>query len=158
MLLELFIFQFLDHNMYQAIIIKNNQLSVHWFKSQSEAYDFISKSNVIKYKIYNPNEIRRLDLLNAFYWDEEIKDFNINLEFAKEIIKNHYREIRSILFQKLDTAFLKALETNNVQQKEYIINLKTQFRNVTDIDLPNTETELLNYIPSIFKEVYDLVI
>jgi hypothetical protein len=144
--------------MYQTIIIKNNQLSVHYFKTQKEAYDFVASSSVTKYKIYNPNENKRLDFLNAFYWDEGIQNFCANIDFAKEIVKNNYREIRSVLFPKLDSAFLKALETGDEQRKQYIISLKNQFRDITDIDLPNSENELLDFIPNIFKEVYDLVI
>lgn len=144
--------------MYQTIIIKNNQLSVHYFKTQKEAYDFVALSAVNKYKIFNPNENKRLDFLNAFYWNEQAQNFYINIDFAKEIVKNNYREIRSVLFPKLDSAFLKAIEMEDDQRKQYIIFLKNQFRDITDIDLPNTEEELLNFVPNIFKEVYDLVI
>ena len=142
--------------MHQIIIIRNNQLSVHYFASQKVAYEFVNSNLVTKYKVYGPNENKKLDFLNAFYWDENKKDFCVNISLAKEIIKNHYRQIRSILFPKLDSAFLKSLETNNEERKEYIINLKNQFRDITDIELPNTEKELLDFIPAVFKEVYDL--
>lgn len=142
--------------MYQTIIIKNNQLSVHYFSNQKEAYDFVSSSFVTRYKVYSPLENRRLDFLNTFYWDNEKQNFCANITLAKELIKNHCREIRSILFPKLDSAFLKALETNNEERKQYIINLKNQFRDITDIELPNTEEELFDFAPAVFKEVYDL--
>ncbi len=144
--------------MYQTIIIKNNQLSVHYFKTQKEAYDFVSAGLVTKYKIYNPNQNKRLDFLNAFYWDDEAQDFCANINFAKEIVKNNYREIRSILFSKLDSAFLRSIESGDEERKQYIISLKEQFRDITNIELPNTEQELFDFIPEVFKEVYDLVI
>jgi hypothetical protein len=144
--------------MYQVIVIKNNQLSVQWFNSQKQAYDFVSTSLVTKYKIYNPNEVKRLDFLNAFYWDEVKKDFSVNIDLAKEIVRIRYRKIRSILFPKLDAAFLRSLEEGDETKKEYIVNLKNQFRNITDFNLPNTEEELYDYVPEVFKEVYDLVI
>lgn len=144
--------------MYQLIVIKNNQLSVQWFNSQKEAYDFVSSNFVSKYKIFNPNEAKRLDFLNAFYWDDIKKDFCVNIDLAKEIVKIRYRKIRSVLFPKLDAAFLKALESSDESKKEYIINLKNQFRDITAVDLPNTEQGLYDYIPEVFKEVYDLVI
>jgi hypothetical protein len=144
--------------MYQVIIIKNNQLSVHWFNSQTQAYDFVSTSLVTKYKIYNPNETKRLDFLSAFYWDDGKKDFCADIPLAKEILKIHYRDIRSILFPKLDTAFLKSIEEGDETKKQYIVNLKTQLRDITDFNLPDNEQELYDYIPPIFKEVYDLVV
>ena len=144
--------------MHQTIIIKNNQLSVHYFTSQKDAYEFVNSNSVNRYKIYSPNENKRIDFLNAFYWDDDKKDFCINIYLAKEIIKSNYREIRSILFPKLDAAFLKALEEDNQEKKQYIIDLKNQFRNITDIDLPNTEEELYDFVPNVFKEVYDLLI
>lgn len=144
--------------MYQLIIIKNNQLSVHYFKNQKDAYDFAASNLVFKYKIYNPNENKRLDFLNAFYWDEVKQDFCADIVFAKEILKNHFREIRNILFVKLDSAFLRAIESDDFERKQYIISLKNKFRNITDIELPNTEKELFDFTPSVFKEVYDLFI
>jgi hypothetical protein len=142
--------------MYQTIIIKNNQLSVHYFNTQKEAYDFVALNSVTKYKVYNPRENKRLDFLNAFYWDEQKQNFCADISLAKEIMRNHYRQIRSILFLKLDSAFLRALEIENEEKKQYIINLKKQFRDVTDIILPDTEEQLLDFIPNVFKEVYDL--
>jgi hypothetical protein len=144
--------------MYQVIIIKNNQLSVHWFNSQSQAYDFVSTGLVTKYKIYNPNEIKRLDFLSAFYWNDNEKDFCVNISLAKEILKIHYRDIRSILFPKLDAAFLRSIEEGNETKKQYIVNLKNQLRDITDFNLPDAEQELYDYVPAIFKEVYDLVV
>lgn len=144
--------------MYQLILLKNNLLEIRLFKTQAEAYDYVSKANPNKYKIYNPNENRKLDFLNSYYWDNERQDFVINVQVAKEIKKNLFREIRSILFQKLDNAFMKALEQDDLQRKNYIISLKNQFRDVTEISLPDTEEELINFIPQIFKEVYDLTI
>ena len=142
--------------MYQVIVIKNNQLSVQWFNSQKEAYDFVSSGFVTKYKIYNPNEIKRLDFLNAFYWDEVKKDFCVNIALAKEIVKIRYRKIRSILFPKLDAAFLRSIEDGDEIKKEYIVNLKKQLRDITDFNLPDTEQDLYDYVPDVFKEVYDL--
>lgn len=144
--------------MYQLILLKNNILEIRYFKTQSEAYSFVSSYSVNRYKIYNPNQNRNLDFANCYYWDESAQDFVINIELAKESKKIFLREIRSILFDKLDKAFLKALENNDQERKDYIVNLKNQFRDITDIDLPNTENELINFTPEVFKEVYDLVI
>lgn len=144
--------------MYQLILLKDNLLQINSFKTQSEAYNYVSIISPQKYKIYNPNQNKQLDLINSYYWNESEQDFVININIAKEIIKNKFREIRSILFEKLDKAFLIALEKNDQTKRDYIVSLKEQFRDITNLSLPNTENELINFVPEVFKEVYDLVI
>jgi hypothetical protein len=142
--------------MYQLILIRKNQIEVHWFKSENEIYSCISDGSINKYKIYPPNKNKNLFFVNSYYWDDLKKDFAIDLNIAKEIKRNFFRKTRSILFEKLDKAFLKAIEEDNLEKKDYIVNLKNQFRNITDLELPNDEQELIDFIPSVFKEVYDL--
>jgi len=144
--------------MYTVITLHSSGLKVNAFKTQVECFNFVQNNSCIKYKIYPPNEKRNITFLNAFVWSDADSDFVIDVTRAKEIKKNFLREIRAILFQKLDAAFLKSLESGNEQRKNYIINLKNQFRDVTNLVLPNTEKELLDFIPVVFKEVYDLSI
>lgn len=144
--------------MYTLFILKNNQMRVLSFKTQAECYSFVSQEQVTKYKIYPPSKNRSITFLSAMEWSEAADDFVINISIAKEIKKNHLREIRGILFDKLDKAFLRAIETEDSERKSYIINLKNQFRDITDLDLPSEEGALLNFMPSVFKEVYDLSI
>jgi len=144
--------------MYQTIIIKNNQLSINCFNTQKEAYDFIFQQSLSKYKVYGPNEHKRIDFLNSLYGDEAKKDFCVDFNVAKEIVKNNLRMVRNFLFEKLDLAFLKAIETNDEERRQYIVSLKDKLRNITDLEFPNTEQELFNFIPPVFKEVYDLVV
>lgn len=144
--------------MYTLFILKNNQMRVLSFKTQAECYSFVSQEQVTKYKIYPPSKNRSITFLSAMEWSDTADDFVINVPIAKEIKKNHLREIRGILFDKLDKAFLRAIETEDSERKSYIINLKNQFRDITDLDLPSEEEALLNFMPSVFKEVYDLSI
>jgi hypothetical protein len=144
--------------MYDLFTLKNNQMRVSSFATQAECYSFVSQEQVTKYKIYPPSKNRSITFLSAMEWNEAADDFVINVSMAKEIKKNHLREIRAILFDKLDKAFLKAIETDDLERKSYIINLKNQFREITDLDLPNDEEALLSFMPSVFKEVYDLSI
>jgi hypothetical protein len=53
---------------------------------------------------------------------------------------------------------MRAIEEDDIERKAYIVSLKNQFRNITDLDLPDTELELLDFMPTVFKEVYDLSI
>lgn len=142
--------------MYILITLHSSGLRVSTFKTQIECFSFVQNNSCIKYKIYPPNEKRNITFLNALIWSDTDSDFVIEITKAKEIKKNFLREIRAILFPKLDAAFLKSLESGDEQRKQYIINLKNQFRNITDLELPNTEKELLDFIPDVFKEVYDL--
>lgn len=144
--------------MYTLFTLKNNQICVSSFATEAECYSFISDEKITKYKIYPPSEKKSITFLSAMEWNDTKNDFVVNISKAKEIRKNHFREIRSILFEKLDKAFMKALEAEDSERKVYIINLKNQFRNITDLDLPDSEEELLNFIPAIFKEVYDLFV
>jgi hypothetical protein len=144
--------------MYTLITLHSSGLRVNAFKTQPECFNFVQNNDCIKYKIYNPNQKRNITFLNAFIWNNANSDFVIEITKAKEIKKNLLREVRAVLFQKLDAAFLKCLETGNEERKQYIINLKNQFRDVTDLELPNAEQELLDFMPIVFKEVYDLVI
>lgn len=142
--------------MYTLITLYHSHLQADTFKTQTECLDFVEKNNCSKYKIYQPNQKRNMTFLSCFIWSSEKSDFVIDIPKAKEIKKALLRQIRSVLFQKLDTAFMKAIELDDLQQKEYIVSLKKQFRDITDLDLPNEEEELLDFMPAIFKEVYDM--
>jgi len=144
--------------MYTLITLHSSYLQVSVFKTQAECLIFVEKNNCSRYKIYQPNQKRNITFLNSFVWSSEKSDFVIDIPKAKAIKKTILREIRSVLFQKLDTAFMKAIETDNLTQKQYIVSLKNQFREITDLDLPDSEQELLDFMPAVFKEVYDLSI
>jgi hypothetical protein len=144
--------------MYTLITLHSSYLQVSVFKTQAECLTFVEKNNCSRYKIYQPNQKRNITFLNSFVWSSEKSDFVIDIPKAKAIKKTILREIRSVLFQKLDTAFMKAIENDNLTQKQYIVSLKNQFREITDLDLPDSEQELLDFMPEVFKEVYDLSI
>ena len=144
--------------MYTLITLHSSYLQVSVFKTQAECLTFVEKNNCSRYKIYQPNQKRNITFLNSFVWSSEKSDFVIDIPKAKAIKKTILREIRSVLFQKLDTAFMKAIENDNLTQKQYIVSLKNQFREITDLDLPDSEQELLDFMPAVFKEVYDLSI
>jgi hypothetical protein len=142
--------------MYTLITLHSSYLQVTVFNTQIECLNFVEKNSCSRYKIYTPNQKRDLTFLNSFVWSSEKSDFVIDIPKAKEIKKTLLRQIRSVLFQKLDTAFMKAIEIDDLQQKEYVVSLKNQFRDITDLDLPDEEKALLDFMPSAFKEVYDM--
>ena len=78
----------------------------------------------------------------------------INLDKAKEIQKNRWRTARKPILEKLDTQFMRAVETGDTAKQQQIATQKQSLRDVTTTDLSsvtNTE-ELKNVWPSILNE------
>ena len=78
----------------------------------------------------------------------------INLDKAKEIQKNRWRTARKPILEKLDTQFMRAVETGDTAKQQQIATQKQALRDVTTTDLSsvtNTE-ELKNVWPSILNE------
>lgn len=71
---------------------------------------------------------------------------------AKEIQKNRWRNKRASLFKKLDIDFLISIEDNNEEKKNEISSLKKELRSVTELEMPNTPDEILNFWPDILKD------
>lgn len=78
----------------------------------------------------------------------------INLDKAKEIQKNRWRTARKPILEKLDTQFMRAVETGDTTKQQQIATQKQSLRDVTTTDLSsvtNTE-ELKNVWPDILSQ------
>ena len=78
----------------------------------------------------------------------------INLDKAKEIQKNRWRTARKPILEKLDTQFMRAVETGDTSKQQQIATQKQALRDVTTTDLSsvtNTE-ELKNVWPDILSQ------
>ena len=78
----------------------------------------------------------------------------INLDKAKEIQKNRWRTARIPILEKLDTQFMRAVETGDTTKQQQIATQKQSLRDVTTTDLSsvtNTE-ELKNVWPDILSQ------
>lgn len=78
----------------------------------------------------------------------------INLDKAKEIQKNRWRTARKPILEKLDTQFMRAVETGDTAKQQQIATQKQALRDVTTTDLSsvtNTE-ELKNVWPDILSQ------
>jgi len=78
----------------------------------------------------------------------------INLDKAKEIQKNRWRTARKPILEKLDTQFMRAVETGDTSKQQQIATQKQSLRDVTTTDLSsvtNTE-ELKNVWPDILSQ------
>jgi len=87
------------------------------------------------------------DYFEAF----EYKDLGIicNIDKAKAIHLNKFREARKPLLEKLDVEYMRALESNDSIKAAEIAAKKQELRDVTKILLPNTLAEIKEVWPSI---------
>lgn len=78
----------------------------------------------------------------------------INLDKAKEIQKNRWRTARKPILEKLDTQFMRAVETGDTAKQQQIATQKQALRDVTTTDLSSVTTpeELKNVWPDILNE------
>ena len=66
--------------------------------------------------------------------------FIFNKNNALEYMKHTIRNKRAKLFPELDTQFMKALETGNIELQNQIVSQKEVLRNLTDINIDNITT------------------
>ena len=78
----------------------------------------------------------------------------INLDKAKEIQKNRWRTARKPILEKLDTQFMRAVETGDTTKQQQIATQKQSLRDVTTTDLSSVTTpeELKNVWPDILSQ------
>lgn len=78
----------------------------------------------------------------------------INLDKAKEIQKNRWRTARKSILEKLDTEFMRAVETGDTVKQQQIAAKKQALRDVTTTDLSSVTTpdQLKTIWPRILNE------
>jgi len=130
---------------------ENNQIAV-----ASVIEEFQEVIEDIVHKIVPPNApykiVESLDVDNTFFNAYEFDQSTgaiINMEKAKEIWKNKFRETRKPILENLDIEYMKALEDNNVVKQQEIASMKQQLRDVTAVELPDNLEDLKNTWPSI---------
>jgi len=77
----------------------------------------------------------------------------INLDKAKNIQKNRWREARKPLLTQLDTEFMRAVESGDTVKQQQIAAKKQALRDITVTDLSTITTpeELKNVWPDILN-------
>ena len=77
----------------------------------------------------------------------------INLDKAKNIQKNRWREARKPLLTQLDAEFMRAVESGDIVKQQQIAAKKQALRDVTVTDLSTITTpeELKNVWPDILN-------
>jgi len=98
--------------------------------------------------------VQTLDIINVFFdayeFDSE-KGAILNIEKAKEIKRNQFRQARKPLLEQLDVEYMRAVETSNTTKKKAIAAKKQELRDVTAIELPDNVDELAEFWPDILS-------
>jgi hypothetical protein len=140
--------------MYTLYTNTNYGLTINQFNSIDECIAFVQKVNPKAYKYVKTENQLPMQFYPAFFWNNDKKSPDININIAIELKKEELRTIREFLFEKLDIAFVKALELNNEELKNKIINYKNLLRNITEISFPLDWKILLEYYPLILAEIF----
>jgi hypothetical protein len=109
----------------------------------------IAALSIDSYKV-----VETLDILNVFFDAYEFdKDQGavLNIEKAKDIKRNQFRQARKPLLDQLDLEFMRAVETSNAAKKKTIAAKKQELRDVTAIELPDNVDELVEFWPDILN-------
>lgn len=74
-------------------------------------------------------------------WKYNEGEVEIDLDGAKELWKNKWREARKPKLEALDLAYMRATETQNTSEIARIIQEKQELRDVTNTPIPGTTPE-----------------
>jgi hypothetical protein len=139
--------------MYTLYTNTNYGLQINWFNSIDECMSFVNKTKPKAYKYMLASNQLPMEFYPAFYWNNETNSPDINIYVAIELKKEELRNLREPLLQKLDTAFVKALETNDEIKKNKIIFYKNELRDITTKFFPLDVNILLYFYPTILNEI-----
>lgn len=141
-------------NMNNKFIIFPNQTTISILHTNQQGdIEKIAKKDIPKnvaYKIVNNLNFLDLEFLGAYEFDSE-HGAKINIEKAKFIFLNKFREARTPLLQKLDLEYMKADESGDLELKKQIAAKKQALRDVTKTELPNTLEGIKSTWPDILK-------
>lgn len=81
------------------------------------------------------------EFYDAYEFDKEY-GAKLNLEKAKEVQRNKWRDARKKRFEKLDLQFMLALEKGDTELQKIISNKKQELRDITKTFLPDDLEEI----------------
>jgi hypothetical protein len=103
----------------------------------------------IPYKIVDSLNIEN-DYFNAYEFHEET-GAKVNIDKAKAIHLDKFREVRKPKLEALDIAYSRADEEGDIAKKSEIAAQKQALRDVTKVELPSTLPEIKATWPDILK-------
>jgi len=140
----------------EIILFRKDDNSIGYIYSGSEFHSLeeIAVLDVPKgaeWKIIDEEELPAdKTFRDAWVWNDGKVD--VSLEKAKEIVKDWLRKLREPIFEKLDLAYMRAMEAKDVELQEQISAKKQQLRDITKLDMPDNLEELKSFEPEILKE------
>jgi len=112
----------------------------------------VAKINVpanTPYKIVEALDIDSI-FFDAYDFDQELGAV-ININRAKEIWKDKFRQARKPILEKLDIEFMRALESGDTQKQQEIAVQKQALRDVTKTPLPDDLEGIKNTWPNVLN-------
>jgi hypothetical protein len=88
-------------------------------------------------------------LFDAYEYSSGGPVFNVSKAHA--LWKNKWRKIRDLKLQQLDIEFLRAVETGDSIKQKNISQQKQLYRDVTNIELPDTPDQIKSVWPEILR-------
>jgi hypothetical protein len=130
---------------------QNNQIAILSPMNNSSIDDIIKKDLPpnTPYKIVESLNIDN-NFFDAYDFDQELGAI-INIDKAKEIQKNNWRDARKSILENLDVKIMKADEQGNTALKQQIAAQKQELRDVTNTPLPDDLEGIKNTWPSILN-------
>jgi len=84
-------------------------------------------------------------------WKWQVDMIVVDINAAKEIKRNQFRQARKPMLEQLDVEYMRAVETSNAAKKKAIVDKKQQLRDITIIELPDDVDELAKFLPDVLK-------
>jgi hypothetical protein len=103
----------------------------------------------VPYKIVDSLEVDN-DYFNAYAFSEET-GVEVNIDKAKQIHLDKFREARKPILSKLDVDYMKAIEVEDSVAASAIAVQKQELRDVTKLPLPDTLPEIKATWPDILN-------
>lgn len=88
---------------------------------------------------------------NAYEFDKEV-GIKLNIDKAKEVQRNKWRDARKKRFEKLDLQFMLALEKGDTELQKIISTKKQELRDLPNTFLPDNLEEIKSTWPNILLE------
>jgi hypothetical protein len=108
----------------------------------NDGLDYVIKDNIQYDNYFFPS---------AYEFDKEV-GVKLNIDKAKEVQKNKWREARKKRFEKLDLDFMLSLETENIEMQKSIKQKKQDLRDITKTFLTDDLEEIKATWPNILLE------
>jgi hypothetical protein len=125
------------------------------FTSDEEVLQYIISKDVPVGKEHRIVDAAKLPSDRTFRdaWTDDFDTDTVDVDItkAKEIRKNHLRELRKPLLEALDIDFMRALEQG--KSTISITSKKQALRDITKVSLPDDLEALKDFIPDILKNV-----